>query len=160
MKLALQGHTIMVASGDYGVASFPGDPTDSGCLSAAGQNQTIYNPDCFSSCPWVLSVGGTQLYANQTVLDAESVMQDNLGEGAELFASGGGFSNYFSAPDYQKDAVNNYLTKHDPGHPYYVANANATNIGANGGIYNRAGRAYPDVRCVPITAPSLRETCP
>ncbi len=29
--------------------------------------------------------------------------------------------------------------------PYYVVNADATNIGENGGVYNRAGRGYPDV---------------
>ena len=169
MKLSLQGHSILTASGDYGVsnpskeseqhlermltfscscvqvASFPGDITDSGCISAAGQNQTIYNPDALSSCPWITSVGATQLYDNQTVLDRESVMQDNLGVGRELFASTGGFSNYFGTPDYQKAAVSEYLTKYEPGHPYYVADANATNIGANGGIYNRGGRGFPDV---------------
>ncbi|KAK0775378.1 hypothetical protein LTR91_024716 [Friedmanniomyces endolithicus] len=144
MKLVLQGHTIVEASGDYGVGSFPGDGTPSGCLSGSGQNQTIYNPDALSSCPWILSVGGTQLEPNQTVLDPESVMQDNL-TGAPLFSSHGGFSNYHERPAYQKAAVDAYFANHDPGLPYYVANANATNVGANGGIYNRAGRAFPDV---------------
>jgi len=55
MKLALQGHTILLASGDYGVAMYPGDVTPSGCLSdpAYGENQTIYNPDLTSSCPYI-----------------------------------------------------------------------------------------------------------
>jgi len=144
-KLVLQGHTIVLASGDYGVASFPGDPAPHGCLSASGQNGTIYNPDFTSSCPYILSVGGSQLFANQTVLDKESVMQDNLGPGAELFSSGGGFSNRYAAPAYQKSALASYFSKHDPGHPYYVAGPNGTGVGANGGIYNRAGRGYPDV---------------
>ena len=30
-------------------------------------------------------------------------------------------------------------------YPYYHANASGTNYGAGGGIYNRAGRGYPDV---------------
>ncbi|EMC94319.1 hypothetical protein BAUCODRAFT_111098 [Baudoinia panamericana UAMH 10762] len=145
MKLALQGHTVLIASGDYGVASYPGDITPSGCLSGEGQNQTIYNPDFLSSCPYVTSVGATQLYANQTVLDPESVMQDNLGPGAELFASHGGFSNHYTAPAYQQPAINTYFSQHDPGLPYYVANSNASNIGANGGVYNRAGRGIPDI---------------
>lgn len=146
MKLALQGHTILIASGDYGVASFPGDVTPSGCLSGAGQNQTIYNPDFVSSCPYVTSVGGTQLYPGQTIRDAESAMQDNLGPGAELFASHGGFSNRIPAPEFQKKALGRYFADHDPGLPYYIANANASNIGQNGGVYNRAGRGIPDIR--------------
>jgi len=91
-------------------------------------------------------VGGTQLYANQTVLDRESVMQDNLGPGAELFSSAGGFSNRYPAPAYQKSVLATYFSKYDPGHPYYVAGPNGTGVGANGGIYNRAGRGFPDVR--------------
>ncbi|KAK5123597.1 hypothetical protein LTR85_002635 [Meristemomyces frigidus] len=145
MKLALQGHTILLASGDYGVGYFPGDVTPSGCLSGSGQNQTIYNPGLIVSYPYITSVGGTQLYANQTVLDPESVMQDNLGPGAELFVSHGGFSNRYGAPAYQKAAIGIYFADHDPGLPYYVANSNASNIGSNGGVYNRAGRGIPDI---------------
>ena len=38
-----------------------------------------------------------------------------------------------------------YLDKHNPGYKTYVANATGTNYGENGGLYNRAGRGYPDV---------------
>jgi tripeptidyl-peptidase-1 len=144
LKLGLQGHTVFYASGDYGVASFPGDDSDSGCLSAPGMNQTIYNPS-FPTCPYVTDVGATRLYDDQTVLDPESAMQANLGPGAELFASAGGFANYFPVPSYQTAAIDNYFKYHDPGLPYYIANDQATNIGAGGGIYNRAGRGFPDV---------------
>ncbi|KAF7194030.1 Aorsin [Pseudocercospora fuligena] len=150
MKLGLQGHTIFVSSSDYGVGNAPGDPTASGCLSGNGQNQTIYNPDYPSGCPWITTVGATQLYPNQTVLDKESAMQVDLWRPGRpnayhFFATAGGFSNYFSTASYQRSAVDEYFAKHDPGHPYYTVNANATNIGAGGGIYNRAGRGYPDV---------------
>lgn len=141
MKLGLQGHTFVWASGDYGVASFPGDDGSQGCL---GDDQTIYNPS-FPTCPYVTNVGATRLYDNQTVNDPESALQANLGAGAELFASAGGFANYFPVPDYQASAVSDYFANHDPGLPSYVANADATNIGADGGIYNRAGRGFPDV---------------
>jgi tripeptidyl-peptidase-1 len=47
------------------------------------------------------------------------------------FYSGGGFSNYFSQPSYQKDAVTAYL-KTLPDGTYQ-------------GLYNPQGRAYPDV---------------
>jgi tripeptidyl-peptidase I len=42
MKLGLQGHTILAATGDYGVAA---DPTDGGDLGCLGMNQTIFNPE-------------------------------------------------------------------------------------------------------------------
>jgi tripeptidyl-peptidase I len=49
------------------------------------------------------------------------------------YYSGGGFSNVFTMPSYQHDAVTNYLTKYKP--PY-----NATR-------YNNTGKArgFPDV---------------
>lgn len=157
MKLGLQGHSILVASGDYGVASFPGeDNNEFGCLSGNGQNGTIYNPDYPSGCPYITAVGATRLYPNQTVKDPESAMQVNLtafniatGSGPvsppyDFFASGGGFSNYFTPPSYQAAAVEAYLADHND-LPYYIANADASNVGANGGVYNRGGRGYPDV---------------
>ena len=141
MKLGLQGITLVWASGDYGVASFPGDDSPSGCL---GEDETVYNPS-FPTCPYVTDVGATRLYPNQTVYDRESALQANLGQGAELFATAGGFANYFPVPAYQQPAVDHYFANYDPNLPYYIANANATNIGENGGVYNRVGRGFPDV---------------
>ncbi|KAF9564221.1 subtilisin-like protein [Agrocybe pediades] len=44
--------------------------------------------------------------------------------------SGGGFSNYFGTPSYQSTAVNSFLTR----------------LGTkNAGLFNKTGRAYPDV---------------
>ncbi|KAF4634822.1 hypothetical protein G7Y89_g3271 [Cudoniella acicularis] len=164
MKLGLQGHSILVASGDYGVAGYPGSNGDAeGCLSTATQNGTIYNPDYPSGCPYITAVGATRLYPDQTVKDTESAMQVNItafnlvtGVGPtslpyEFFATGGGFSNYFTPPSYQAAAVSAYLSSPSTSSlafqslPYYIANADASNIGQNGGLYNRAGRGYPDV---------------
>jgi tripeptidyl-peptidase-1 len=155
MKLGLQGHSILVASGDYGVASFPGEDDNSeGCLSAPGMNGTVYNPDNPSGCPYITVVGATRLYPDQTVKDPESAMQVNLtafnlatGDGPitppyDFFATGGGFSNYFTPAPYQAKAVADYLKKDLPFQslPYYEVNADATNVGENGGVYNRLGR--------------------
>jgi hypothetical protein len=160
MKLGLQGHTILVASGDYGVASFPGsDNNAQGCLSSANQQGTIYNPDYPSGCPYITAVGATRLYPDQTVLDPESAMQVNLtafnlqtgvgptSEPYDFFATGGGFSNYFTPAPFQASAVEEYLKKDLPYQslPYYKVNSDASNIGENGGVYNRIGRGYPDV---------------
>ncbi|TVY14727.1 Aorsin [Lachnellula arida] len=150
MKLGLQGHTILSSSGDFGVAGFPGEDGDErGCLSAHRSNSTIYNPDYPSGCPYITS----------TIKDPESAMQVDIaafnlatGDGPtspplRFFATGGGFSNYFPIPSYQAHEVCQYFKKDLPlqSLPYYEINANATNIGQNGGVYNRLGRGYPDV---------------
>jgi tripeptidyl-peptidase-1 len=140
LKLGLQGVSILFASGDYGVASFAGDPTANGCL---GPDLAIFSPQYPSICPYVTSVGGTMLYADQTVKDAESVMQWNLGGTAANFSSSGGFSNYFGQPSYQTAAVEKYFKSYRPDHPYYSElNANFSTVK---GLYNRIGRGYPDV---------------
>ena len=70
--------------------------------------------------------------------------------GGATFGSGGGFSNYFSRPGYQDEAIDTYFAQHDPGYPFYDYNGieltqPGNNIGANGGLYNRIGRGFPDV---------------
>jgi tripeptidyl-peptidase I len=112
MKLALQGHTVLFASGDYGVGSFGGDGADNGCYKG---NRHVFNPQYVSGCPWVTSVGATALYPGQTILDAESAMKVDLGPGAHKFATSGGFSNYFPRAWYQEAAVSEWFQNHDPG---------------------------------------------
>ena len=145
MKLSLQGHTIVIASGDYGVAGHPGDGSSSGCLSGYGQNQTIFNAPYPNGCPWVTSVGGSMVEPDKTVRDHESAFQVCSPVSGNCYSSTGGFSNYFTRPAYQETAIAKWLAYHDPGYPTYLADMNASNIGEGGGIYNRAGRAVPDV---------------
>jgi tripeptidyl-peptidase-1 len=45
MKLGLQGHTILVSSGDYGVAADPNNSGDGGSIGCLGENQSIFNPE-------------------------------------------------------------------------------------------------------------------
>lgn len=45
MKLSLQGHTILVSSGDNGVAADPNDPGGNGKIGCIGGNQTVFNPE-------------------------------------------------------------------------------------------------------------------
>lgn len=145
MKLALQGHSILIASGDYGVGSFPQDGVENGDTGCLGDQGTVFNPQ-YGSCPYILSVGATMLYPNQTVLDPESVMNVNLTASAN-FTSAGGFSNYFPAPSWQTSAVSKYFAKHDPGYPYYETFGEyGTDLNPlPDELYNRIGRAYPDV---------------
>lgn len=153
MKLSLQGSTIIFSSGDYGVAALPAAGYN-GCINkdlVLGQSGKIFSPDFPADCPYVLAVGATQLEAGETVNDPEEVLyQPGLGVPTATFSSGGGFSNYFKRPSYQDQAVLNYLNNYVPPYPSYTYNgfdifSGKSNIGQNGGIYNRVGRGFPDV---------------
>lgn len=66
------------------------------------------------------------------------------------FPSGGGFSNLYAQPSYQKTAVANYFATAKPTYPYYsTSGTNNPSAAVYGnGIYNRAGRGYPDAAAV------------
>lgn len=171
LKLGLQGHTFTISSGDWGVAAQPSYIYDTnGCIIPGNYkattkilgprfNGTVFNTLFPANCPYVLSVGATQLNADETVLDPEVVMYQpqlldlnisGIPNPPSIVSSSGGFSNYFSRPSYQKSAVDTYFASHDPGYPYYIFNGQdfslpSSNIGANGGLYNRVGRGIPDV---------------
>ncbi|KAL1966448.1 hypothetical protein VTN77DRAFT_4590 [Rasamsonia byssochlamydoides] len=140
MKLGLQGVSIFFASGDDGVAGPPGDDNRNGCLGREGK---IFSPAFPNSCPYITNVGATKVYPGHTVWEPESAVYDPLGDPYSIaFASGGGFSNIYPIPSYQADAVAAYFKNHTPPYAYYEGNAS---FGANGGLYNRLGRGYPDV---------------
>lgn len=171
MKLSLLGHTFVVSSGDYGVAATPNigsGPAVNGCIAPGNisastaqlVNGTVFNPGYPASCPYVLSVGGTQLNDNDTVYDAESAMNvpalleqygivTTPGEvPLGSFSSAGGFSNVFARPGYQAEAVEGYFVQHDPGYATYTLDSTGGKddvVGASGGLYNRGGRGIPDV---------------
>ncbi|KAL7907385.1 Tripeptidyl-peptidase sed1 [Trichoderma velutinum] len=133
MKLGLQGTTVVVSSGVHGVGGFSGE-------TCAGPDGKIFEPTDPTTCPYILTVGSTFLPPGANVTtDSEiaTVKHD----------SGGGFSNIYPQPDYQKDAVQTYLTEHTPSYPAYSSIYNSS-FGANGGIYNKAGRGIPDVSAV------------
>lgn len=138
MKLGLQGVSVLVASGDQGV----GGRTDqfghaNGCLG----DGTIFSPSHPVSCPYVTTVGSVFLPPGTKPRAEEEVAATN-------FASGGGFSNIYPRPSYQDKAVTDYFDVHAPpmskALPYYETAYNKS-LGAGGGVYNRAGRGFPDV---------------
>ena len=156
MKLGLKGHTILFASGDYGPA---GNALPKGNIRAVSNacidlqhpqngllNGTVFNPSFPATCPYVLTVGATQLNANETVSDPETVMHvpnKLLGFPSYIsFSSSGGFSNYFKEPCYQASAVSKYTTMYKPEYKTYKF-PGGRNVGANGGIYATGGRAFP-----------------
>ncbi|OAA53349.1 Peptidase S8/S53, subtilisin/kexin/sedolisin [Cordyceps fumosorosea ARSEF 2679] len=130
MKLGTVGVTIVVSSGDTGVASRQNQ--------CAGPHNDIFTPSFLAVCPYVTAVGSTVLPKGRKVGDAEVVTTS--------FSPGGGFSNIFPRPDYQKDVVSNYLLRHNPNYfSYETTNGTIPSDPNNRGIYNRAGRGYPDV---------------
>ncbi|KAJ7611503.1 Pro-kumamolisin, activation domain-containing protein [Mycena polygramma] len=75
------------------------------CLNRDGtgtENGKIWNPTFPSTCPFVTSVGATQINDGKKVTDPEVACD------AEVI-SGGGFSNRFRVPHYQKSAGAGYL---------------------------------------------------
>ncbi|KAM5539764.1 hypothetical protein V8D89_006577 [Ganoderma adspersum] len=121
-KLSLTGITFVYSSGDSGVAGFDGS-----CLTEDGQQvlgASRFNPTFPGGCPYVTSVGATQVVPGHKVTDRESAV-------FQRFPSGGGFSNIFARPSFQKSAVAGYLEKFPP--PYAA------------GVFNTTGRAFPDV---------------
>ncbi|KAF9474366.1 subtilisin-like protein [Pholiota conissans] len=123
-KLGLMGVTILYSSGDNGVAGNEGL-----CLNPDGSQSydgLIFNPSFPSTYPYVTAVGATQINPGSNVTDPEAACE-------QVISSGGGFSNYFAMPEYQKKAIGSYLKNHRPE--------------LSGALWNSTGisRAYPDI---------------
>ncbi|KAJ7200325.1 subtilisin-like protein, partial [Mycena pura] len=120
--------TYYVVGNEYGKLGMLGTSVfySSGDNVQAVQNGKVFNPSFPSTCPFVTSVGATQVPANSTVNDPETACE-------EVIFSGGGFSNIFPLPQYQAGAVKGFLRDHPP--PF------------TDGQFNNSGnvRAFPDL---------------
>ncbi|KAJ5505183.1 hypothetical protein N7463_008057 [Penicillium fimorum] len=114
-----------------------GDPTSSNCLGPDGR---IFTPDFPAFCPYLTAVGGTEI-------PTSSSPEDHKEQAVTRFPSGGGFSKIYKVPGYQAQAVADYFALTKPSYPYYESVDNSS-FGENDGIYNRIGRAYPDVAAI------------
>ncbi|KAH7141452.1 peptidase S8/S53 domain-containing protein [Dactylonectria estremocensis] len=121
MKLALRGVTVLVSAGDRGVSG------NMGCMAnPKDQKKEAFNPMFPGSCPYVTTIGATQVNFDGALAREVAVYDPK-----HNFYSGGGFSNFNTRPAYQQKAVASYLAAHDPRYPK--------------GTFNSSGRAYPDV---------------
>lgn len=116
-QLGARGVSLFFGSGDEGVGA------DGNCFSNVDGSRKFL-PEFPSSCPYVTTVGATYMFNPEVAaLDARFKTP---------FTSGGGFSDLFPAPDYQKDIVAKYLSDNQ-NFPQYA------------GLFNPAGRGYPDI---------------
>ncbi|KAH7908105.1 peptidase S8/S53 domain-containing protein [Hygrophoropsis aurantiaca] len=130
-KLGLMGVSVLYCSGDNGVGGSDWNCTNpDGVLNSTGK---IFSPSFPSTCPYVTSVGATQIMPGNTVNDPESACENQI-------YSGGGWSNYFAMPDYQRDAVSAYLKDYPPAYPADIWNSTGVSrafpdLSANGANY-------------------------
>lgn len=117
MKLGVQGVTILVSSGDDGVANFQARTNPKKCG---------YNPSFPASSPYVTAVGATQ--GAESGNPEIACTSDQGG----VITTGGGFSTIFKAPSYQTSAVSGYFAALD---------RNQQPVSG----YVTTGRGYPDV---------------
>ncbi|GAC94319.1 hypothetical protein PHSY_001890 [Pseudozyma hubeiensis SY62] len=117
MALGARGVTTVYSSGDSGVGP-DGDCYSNGAYSPKGK--ATFLPAFPASCPFATTVGATQNFAPEIAVDGD----------LPGFYSGGGFSNLFPTAYYQVGAVLPYIAS----------------LGSKySGLYNPAGRGYPDV---------------
>jgi len=118
-KLGTRGITVVISSGDAGV----------GGIKSTKGTYCGFRPDFPANVPYVLSVGatmGTELGIAETACEADRC----------YITSGGGFSEIFPQPDYQKKVVNKYLSNSE---------VTSNKIFPSQKMFNSKGRAYPDV---------------
>lgn len=117
-KLGLMGTSIIVSSGDDGIA---------GAEARENASKCAFRPYFPAACPYVTAVGATMGPENYYAEVSETADAHPSGG----ITTGGGFSNFYDQPMYQAAAVAKYIS---------------TATMPAGGGYNASGkRGYPDV---------------
>ncbi|CAH7666887.1 peptidase S8/S53 domain-containing protein [Phakopsora pachyrhizi] len=115
-QLGMRGISVIFSSGDYGVGQ------DGFCWANDGSNRTTFLPIFPASCPYVTSVGATENFSPEVAVSQK---------GPGGFYSGGGFSNYFKQPEWQRNDVFDYLG--------FLGEETYS------GMFDGSGRGFPDV---------------
>jgi tripeptidyl-peptidase-1 len=132
LKLGLQGVSVITSSADCGPAGQAGE-----CLNPTTDDPAAsgrFNPTSPATCPYLTVVGGTQLPTNGTVQSREvPFYMKSMPDSSSIYTSGGGFSNVFAVPWYQRNAIAHYLAMEEMA---------LRNISSR---FNPNGRGIPDV---------------
>jgi len=115
-KLGLRGVTVIISSGDDGVANF---------VARTDASQCGFSPSFPANSPYATAVGATQgLESGKPEIACSSST-------GGVITTGGGFSFFFPRPSYQNAATTQYLQT-------------APNLPPSN-LFNAQGRGYPDV---------------
>lgn len=151
-KLGLRGVTVLAASGDTGVqgaAQQGGSPPR--CVPFAA----VWP----ASSPYITTVGATMVSNHMSdvcnidriyAMGSNNSMpfacpETNVGEivcstqTGSMITSGGGFSQRFPRPQYQEDAIEEYLSQ----------------VNVNRSLFNSTGRGYPDISATGANVPII-----
>ncbi|KAK7965840.1 uncharacterized protein PG986_000117 [Apiospora aurea] len=93
MKLGLQGVTVLYSSGDFGVAG-----NNNRCIGNGkfvNGTSGAFNPSFPGTCPYITSVGATQVPTGTNILEAIASKVQPEVACETVIKSGGGFSNVF-----------------------------------------------------------------
>ncbi|KAL8821248.1 MAG: hypothetical protein Q9223_000673 [Gallowayella weberi] len=107
MKLGLAGTSFLFSSGDNGVAGNRGVCIDPVTKEYNDGKSGIFNPGFPSTCPYITSIGATQIVPGASVTAPEKACET-------VIFSGGGFSNVFPLPSYQSSSVKSFFKNHPP----------------------------------------------
>ncbi|KAI1435429.1 tripeptidyl-peptidase 1 precursor [Xylaria sp. CBS 124048] len=122
-QVGIRGTSLLFASGDDGVGPY------GQCVSNDGKNTEKFLALFPPSCPFVTAVGSTMNFEPEVVANRPAFIgPDGVAHGN--YTSGGGFSEIFDIPSYQEQVVTKYVKSLD---------------GKYDGLYNKAGRGYPDI---------------
>ncbi|KAM3430033.1 hypothetical protein NHJ13734_007916 [Beauveria thailandica] len=119
MKAGSRGVSIFFSSGDDGV----GGNGESSC-------QNGYYPTWPASCPYVTTVGGTEFDSS-----GREVVANFQQYSPQITSPGGGYSNHFPAPSYNKNVTTAYASS--------LSAAQQQRL-------NASGRGYPDISLVSV----------
>lgn len=137
MKLGVRGVSVLVAAGDAGATNV-----------GHGSDNCSFAPQYPASSPWATSVSATMLtprgvplchqgtFAGVPIECARPVLEAAVSaDDGMVWTTGGGFSNVYPRPAYQRDAVDQYLRQEASRLP--PAN-----------MWNSSARGYPDVSAI------------
>ncbi|KAK0110807.1 hypothetical protein ONS96_002400 [Cadophora gregata f. sp. sojae] len=132
-KLGLAGTTFLYCSADYGVAASLDRCIDPSSGEYNEGKDGRFAPSFPSTCPYITSVGATQIAPNAPVTAPEIACSTKI-------FSGGGFSDVFAMPSYQSKAVSSWFKK-------YSKDLESGKRGFGKDRWNSTAnaRAYPDV---------------